>query len=1028
MRLDHRQGRFMNRPYALLILLLVPAIAWAQEVVQVVGTGLAIFASGGWAVLGYVLMIGSSIYGADQARKKAAEQREQARRAHNDSLQDRTITSIATDASHRTVYGRARVGSDIVAIFASGARDEYKWLVCVHASHECDAIEEIYINGKALGTLDGNGDVTDGSDYFSTRTDHKQETKTGISFDLSYTPVPDTLTVTYPDPAGGDSSGYLSAPYTLAGATVTLDADHGQVTCAYQHIVNLPRVRVTKHLGTSADPADAGLLAAGPTANVPFDWAATSVLRGFCYTVVRLDLNQAEFQGGLPPVEVLLRGKRLYDPRDASTIWNQNVALATYDYLTSEMCGVDAADLPSAEYITAANVCDEDIGSGVKRYTINGDIRADQDPRKVLETLAQSMAGAVVATSWSISAGKYVAPVMALDQSDIVGALSVIGGTPDADLYNGVRGQYIGPENSYVATDFKPFQNAAYVTADGRELWTDIELPFTDDVQHVHNLARIFCEDQRNGYTVKAVFSLKTWKLKPFNRVTLTSAVFGWSAKVFRVTDKRYGPQQAVELTLKEDAASIWDLADAVTVDSTPNTNLPDPFAIDRLTQLVCTSGTDVLLVLADGSIVSRILAVWPQSTTALVVNNGLIEIEWQMIGSDVWNKVAVSGADTQAYISPVEDGAFYTVRARTVNPTLNVKSDWMYAEAHQVIGKTEPPPNLAEFSIAGTVLNWTSVVALDLAGYVFRFHYGNNLDWGTAVPLHGGIITESPFDLVVRPSGIVTIMGKAVDTSGNSSQNTANLFVDLGDAAIANIIETFDFDPTYPGALTGCTVSGGNVVADALDSFYGTDDQSFYGADGDSFYEPSAFGAMSYITGDVALNSALAGSMMTLAITTQGTDLVVEYRQAGPNPFYGADGESFYGADADPFYGAPGPWLPWPGQVIAANDIYNFRASIGAGAGVVQGKIMTMNLTIDAPDMVEELADVAIGSGGTNIAYAMPFTAIKTVQATLQANGSGAETVEIDKTSPLAPSIKAYNSAHTAVSGSTADITLKGY
>lgn len=1009
----------MNRPYALLILLLMPAIAWADEasVLQLVGYAM-VLTGNAW---GYALIIGGSVYGAEQARKKAAEQREQARQAHNAGLQDRTITRVATDAPHRTVYGRARVGSDIVGIFASGARDEYQWLVCVHAAHECDAIEEIYIAGKALGTLDGNGDVT-GGDYFSTRTDHKQETKTGISFDLSYTPVPGTLIITYPL---GD--GYAYAPYTLAGATVTLDADHGAVTCAYQHTVTLPRVRVTKHLGTSTDPADAGLMAA-----VPSKWFATSVLRGFCYTVVRLDLNQAEFQGGLPPVEVLLRGKKLYDPRDASTIWNQNVALAIYDYLTGDNCGVDAADLPAAEYITAANVCDEDIGGGVKRYTINGDVKADQDPRKVLETLAQSMAGAVVATSWSISAGKYVAPVMALDQSDIVGALSVIGGTPDADLYNGVRGQYIGPENLYVATDFKPYQNGTltpptgYVGADGRELWTDIEFPFTDTAQRVHNLARIFCEDQRNGYTVKAVFSLKTWKLKPFNRVTLSSAVFGWSAKVFRVTDKRYGPQQAVELTLKEDAASIWDLADAVTVDSTPNTNLPDPFAIDRLTQLVCSSGTDVLLVLADGSIVSRILAVWPQSTTAGVVANGLIEVEWQMIGADVWNKLTVSGADTQAYLSPVEDGAFYTVRSRPVNSVLGVKADWMYAEAHQVIGKTEPPPDIAEFSIAGTVLNWTSVVALDLAGYVFRFHYGNNLDWGTAVPLHGGIITESPFDLVVRPCGIVTIMGKAVDTSGNESQSTSNLFVALGDADIANIIETFDFDPAYLGALTGCTVSGGDVVADALDSFYGTDDQSFYGADADSFYEPSAFGAMSYVTGDVAINSALAGSLMTLAITTQGTDLVVEYRQAGPNPFYGADGESFYGADADPFYGAPGPWLPWPGQVIAANDIYNFRVSIGAG--VVQGQITAMNLTIDAPDMVEELSDVAIGSGGTTIAYAMPFTAIKTVQATLQANGSGAETVEIDKSSALAPIIRAYNSAHTAVSGSTADITLKGY
>ena len=1000
----------------LLILLLTPAIAFADEgtVMQIVGYAIIYFAPAlaGW---GYALIVAGGVYGADQARKKAAEQRDAARRARNAALQDRTLTRVASDAPHRTIYGRARVGSDIVAMFASGARDEYKWLVCVHAAHECDAIEEIYINGKALGTLDGNGDVT-GGDYFSTRTDQQSETKTGASFSLLYTPVPGTLSIVKP---AGD--GYETVPYTLAGAAVTLTQDYGQVTCSYQHIVNLPRVRVTKHLGAPSDAADAGLMAA-----VPAKWFATSVLRGYLYTVVRLDLNHPELQGGLPSIEVLARGKKLYDLRDTTTAWSSNPALATYDYLTGDICGVDAADLPAADYIAAANVCDEDIGGGVKRYVCNGTVNADQDPRRVLETLAQCMAGSIVATTWGCSAGKYVAPVMALEQSDIVGALTIIRGTPAADLYNGVRGQYIGPENQYVATDFKPFQNAAYVTADGSELWTNIEFPFTDDVQHIHNLARIFCEDQRNGLTVKAAFSLKTWALKPFNRVTLTSAVFGWSAKVFRVTDKRFGPEQMVELTLKEDAASIWDEADAVTADSTPNTGLPDPFALGKLNQLVCASGTGALLMLADGSIVSRILASWPQTENAYVAANGLIEIEWQMIGSDVWNKFTVSGAETQAYLSPVEDGAFYTVRARPVNTTLGVKADWIYAGAHQVIGKTEPPPDLTGFTLAGTVLNWTSAEALDLAGYIFRFHYGNNLDWGSAVPLHGGIITESPFDLVVRPSGVVTIMGKALDTSGNESQATANIFADLGDAAIANIIETFDFDPAYLGTLTGCTVSGGDVVADSLDSFYGTDEQSFYGADADSFYEPSAFGAMSYVTEDVAINSALAGSLMTLALTTQGADLIVEYRQADPAPFYGADGESFYGADADPFYGVPGAWMPWPGQVIAANDVYNFRAGIGAGA--TQGKITAMLLTIDAPDMVEELADVAIGSGGTTIAYTRPFTSIKTVQATLQANGSGAETVEIDKTSPLAPSIKAYNAAHTAVSGSTADITLKGY
>jgi hypothetical protein len=56
-----------------------------------------------------------------------------------------------------------------------------------------------------------------------------------------------------------------------------------------------------------------------------------------------------------------MRGKKLYDPRTGETKWSQNPALATYDYLTSEMCGVNPADISLSHVITAANVCDEPV-------------------------------------------------------------------------------------------------------------------------------------------------------------------------------------------------------------------------------------------------------------------------------------------------------------------------------------------------------------------------------------------------------------------------------------------------------------------------------------------------------------------------------------------------------------------------------------------------------------------------------------------------------------------------------------------
>lgn len=1009
-----------------LVVLLFPGLAYAGPAIAAIATYFAVSTATVILVAQITLTIALSVYGAAKQRKVARKVAAAARQAFLDSLQDRTVTSVAADSPHTYIYGRARVGSRIVAMFQAGANDEYKYLVCVHAAHECDGFEEIYINGKAIGSLDGSGNVV-GGPYGSIITHHSKsfppETHTGPSFSLLHTPNPETLKVWHVQQS---SNGYTQTniyhPYTLVGAAVTLtDGYTGVVKVNYTYQDLLPRVNVQMHLGTPGQTADASLRAA-----LPDKWPTTATLQGYTYSVVRLDLNQPEFQNGIPTIEPLIRGKKLYDPRSSTTYWNQNNALAIMDYLMSPVCGVTLDELPIASYITAANVCDESKPWG-NRYTINGAVNADEQQDGVLESMAQSMAGSIVSTTWEITAGKYVAPVAVLGQEDIIGSLAINPGAADSDVSNGIRGQYISPENLYVVTDFEPYQNATYVAADGRESFSDINFPWTDSKQRVHNLARIELEDQRNGYILRGEFNHKAWPRKINDRITFNSVLFGQSGKIYRVTDKKVTPGGVIGLTIKEDAPSIWDDADTVNVDDTPNTNLPDPFVVDPITNLQLGSGNDALLKLSDGSIVSRIHATWNLATSSSVVQGGIIEIEWFDINTLVPNKMTVNGDEVSAFFSPVEDGQDYQVRIRAVSPYFNVKSEWVYSAIHNVIGKTEPPPGIPELFIDGTVLSWEEVTASDLAGYVFKFHYGNNTDWNSATLLYNGLITESPFDLQTLPYGVVTIMGKAIDTSRNESQTSANIFTDLGDPLVENVLAEYNFDPAYSGTVSGGTVSGGNVVANSLDSFYGTDSQSFYDSDSLSFYEPSAFAQVIYTSSEVLIDTVLIGSRLVLELGTEGEDVVIEYRLVGADPFYGADLDSFYGADGDPFYdSAPGPWLVWPGSITATVEVYQFRVTIGAGP--IQGKILDMGLVVDALDLMETIADLVIGSTPTVIPYLTTFTNIKTVQATLQANVSGAITVEINKTVPLSPTILAYNNSHTPVNGASADITIQGY
>lgn len=760
-----------------LILLLAPVFAQAMPPVVAAVASLAVAAApaalisaGVGLAINAAIMVASVVYGRAQAKKE----QQAAKDAYNASLEDRTITAVSASSAHTYVYGRARVGSSIVAIFTSGSKDQYKHLVCIHAAHEVDGYENLWIAGEEIGELDSNGMPISG-EYAREKTTTSSVRSTNWYFSGGEGHSGDTYNLNHePVDVPQDGGTYLAVDYdifvyhrvderavldsnaTITNQTITLVDSRGSSTrVVYSYYTS--QVSVRQYLGTATDPVDSYLHNLFPS-----EWPATSVLRGFAYSVITLDLNVSEFQSGIPTIEVLVRGKKLYDLRTGETAWSQNNALVIYDYLTSKMCGVDAADLPEVSYITAANVCDEQIAVG-DRYTFNGTVTSDEDQQTILEQMAQSMAGVIVSTTWDVWAGKYVAPVMALTQSDIIGSAALAPGVSDADIYNGVTGQYVGSETEWVATDVTPYQNATYVVVDGRELWTDISFAYTNSAWRIHNLARIFVEDQREGATFTAEFSLKAWVLRVGERITLSHTRYGWEEKVFRVLNKRFSPSSAVELTLKEDAESIWDEADEVTLDVAPNSNLKSPFIAPELEGLAMETGSDALIMMGDGTIVSRIKVSWTDPAELVVV-----DVEWSEDGT-TWQRQTVEDS-ISTYISPVRDGQAYLVRARTRKEYTGAVSSWVYAEI-TVIGKTAPPdtPTGVALSVSQQVLKMTLTenAEVDLAGYEVRLE---DAGWGSEVnALFKGRATS--FQLDVSGLGEKTFYVKAFDTSGNYSE-----------------------------------------------------------------------------------------------------------------------------------------------------------------------------------------------------------------------------------------------------------------
>ncbi len=964
-------------------------------------------------------------------------------RAQFDAAQvDRMANVPTTVGSRELVLGRVRKGGNVFFRTSVGQYKEL-FIQCIAiAAHEIDAIEHVYFNGQPVD-LNALGQVTT-APFGQAATISAEKVSFSTTVVLDFDPLPGSVSA-MESPIG--MVGGHEVRCSVDGRTVTIiDPLPGwYFTVYYQYAGFNSFARIRFHYGEPGQQADPELVAM-----LPGVWTNDHRVAGVAYIVCHFAYSDTAFPSGLPNVTVLMRGAKVYDPRDGVVRWTENPALMMRHVVTHPQFGKRSGMTASedARIIAAANACDTliDYGAGaVAMYRGASVFPFGAAPRDVLDDLSQAMGGewAYANGEYFVRAGVYQLPVMFLDDADLAvvrrGSNGSVSQSPISinphrernDTFNTVAVRIWDHAANYVETPITPLRADALVADDGAVLTQEVTMPAVFSAAQAYHIAGIMLRDSRDPLTVSLPFKMRAYPLEIFDTVALTLDRYGWAMKQYRILARTFSPEGSVQLTLKETNYQIYAYgAGFVPAGYSQNSGLPKPWDIHPPAITSISSGEGELIVQTDGTIVNSVRVTWAQIYDQSISNGGTVEVQYRVLPDGQWISVTAPGDATEVKFSGVDDLALILIRARTRN-SLAV-SDWSTQQLHQVIGKTEPPPNVENLSIsADGVLTWSlSRRVPDLAGFVFRFHYGQNLDWNSAAPLHTGLVTDSPWQPDNRPGGVVTIMVKAQDTSGNQSFLVGSVVMNLGDPPIANVVERWDYKalgwPLDASESSGWTLVSGNPSATPLDSFYGSDNQAFYGGDTAPFYKAEAYAEMVYVTPPLPLASALTGSIMTLVADVQGVDLRIEYRFAGPGAFYGPDSDSFYGLDTDPRYGAAGPWQPWPGQLAVTNDVYQFRVTIGAGAtrGILKGLIVT----VDAPDIEEEINDLPVAAGGTLIPYTKPFSKIVNIQITLQANASSAVTAESTKTPNLAPKVTAYNAAHASVGGASVDLTIKGW
>jgi len=502
------------------------------------------------------------------------------------------------------------------------------------------------------------------------------------------------------------------------------------------------------------------------------EWTTDHIGRDHAYIYLKLNYNKEAYSRGMPNISCVVRGKKVYDPRTLTTSYSTNHALVCLDYILSDnglRATIDEIDLDS--FIAGADVCDEQvagIGGTESRYEINGTLEYSASPIDNLMALADAGHALIhyEQGKWQYVAGTYTSPIMDLDESDLVGGISVMTGPSKSDLVNTVKGSFLDPRQDFEVVQFPQISIDTYVARDKEVLSAEISAPFTITASAARRIGKLHIEQSRFGVRMQAAFKFVALKLLPGDRVTFSSARLGWDKKIFRVVGggQSISLTGGIDLTLAEDSPDVWSWTEGEALDvnippalSLPDSSLSAPLLFAASEELYATNVQNIIK--------TRVTLTWERGG----VRSNAFNIEAKKAGETEFRELARGWTGTQFTIEDSELGEFeYRVQGVSDIGRLSPWANLTY----EVLGKNAPPADVPTISAIqrsyGIDVSWQAVPDADVQEYEVRL----DQDFGEAGSVYTG--RQLRFTDIRRADGTIYYI-KALDTSGNYSANATS-------------------------------------------------------------------------------------------------------------------------------------------------------------------------------------------------------------------------------------------------------------
>ena len=380
-------------------------------------------------------------------------------------------------------------------------------------------------------------------------------------------------------------------------------------------------------------------------------WGSSERLTGCAQVKLRIkrsgpdDKTQSPLANGLPNrVTIIGDGALLYDPRKDGTVpggsgahrandqstWGNYTAADDTDNPALQLlwfllgwringqlsvgCGVPPARIDLESFITAANICDENvtlaIGGTQKRYRTSGTASDADDRMEIINTFLACMNASLRDNNGQLSLtiikNDLADYVLTFDEGDIFDEFEWNQTRGLNESYNKARGRFVDPSNNslYQLVDYP---EVGFTSPDGIDRVMTLDLPYVEDGRRAQRIAKQVL--QRNQYKgmFTATFSAKAQGCTIGEVVRLTFPALGWSNKLFRVVSQEIRFDGRVPMALIEENAAIyaWDAEDIAPVSPNAPTiydplNNPILLAISEAAQPATLDGIAPVTLYAD--------------------------------------------------------------------------------------------------------------------------------------------------------------------------------------------------------------------------------------------------------------------------------------------------------------------------------------------------------------------------------------------------------------------------------------------